>query len=79
MLFFLATDFIEQVFHLGRELVIHQARKVLFQQPDNGKGDPGWDQRVAAFKYVFAPQNRLDNRRIRAWAADPHLLQGSCE
>ena len=70
-----AADRVQVVFHLGREAVIDQVGQMGFEQLRHGKGDPSGDQRVALLEHVFAGQNRVDDRRIRARPADAQFFE----
>ena len=70
-------DGVELVLHGGREVVVDELAKVVFHQADDGEGDPGRHERVAAREHVAAVLDGLDDRRIRRRAADAqvfHLL-----
>ena len=74
--FHLATaDGVEFVFHLGRESVVDQVWQMPFQQLANGKRDPSRHQGVAAFEDVISGKDRIDDRSVRAGAADALFFQ----
>ena len=72
---FAAADRVEVVFHLGGEAVVDELRQMRFEQLRHRERDPGGRQRVAFLEDVFAGQDRIDDRRVRARPADAHLFQ----
>ena len=70
-----AADRVQIVFHLGREAVVDQVRQMGFEQLRHGERDPSRNQRPAFLEDVFARQDRVDDRGVRARPADAQFFQ----
>ena len=70
-----ARDLVEDVLHVGGELVGHLPREVLLQQPDDREGQPGRHQRGALLVDVAAVEDRADDRGVGRRAADLAVLE----
>ena len=70
-----AGDLVEHVLHAGGELVGHQPREVLLQQPDHRERQPGRDERGPLLVDVAAVEDGADDRGVRRGPADLALLE----
>ena len=73
---FASGDAVEIVLHLGGERVLDQVAEVLLEQADHRKGDPVWNQRLPARRYVAAVDDGRDDRGIGRRPPDTELFQG---
>ena len=68
-------DLVEGLLHLRGELVVHQPREVLHQQPGNGEREPGRYQRRALLEHVVAARDGPDDRGVGGRPTDLQFLQ----
>jgi len=70
-------DVIQRLLHLRRELQVHQLLKVALQQLHDRKRNERGHQLLPLFENVAPVLNCVDDRGVRARAADPFRLQRS--
>ncbi len=68
-------DVVEDLLHLGREVVVDQVAEVLLQQVDHGERQERRHQRGALLEHVAAFQNRPDDRRVGRRSPDLAVFQ----
>src|SRR5207253_630183 len=69
------ADLVELLLHAGGELVVDEVVEVAVEELHDREGREGRDQRGALLEAVVAREDRLDDRRVRARAADPAGLE----
>ena len=69
----------KKVFHFRGELVIDEFGEMLLQQLRHGKRDPCRDESVPFLEHVATIDDRVDDRGVRAGAADSHFFQRLCQ
>ena len=67
--------FVEVVFELRREVVVHVLREMLGQKAVDDAADVGRDESFAIHLDILAVLQRCDDARIRRWTADAVLLE----
>ncbi len=68
-------DVVEIVLHGGREPVVDQVREVVLQQPDNGEGREGRDERRPSLPHIAPVLDGPDDAGISRRTSDAELLE----
>ena len=70
-----ARDRVERFFHHRGELVVDEVAEVALEQLHLGEGRPRGNERASLLEDVVAPEDRLDDRRVRRRATDAAFLE----
>src|ERR1017187_9349157 len=68
-------DVVEIVLHGGREPVVDQVREVVLQQPDNGEGGEGRNERRPSLPHIAPVLDGPDDAGISRRTSDAELLE----
>ena len=70
-----ARDEVENVFHVGREVVVDERSEVFLQQSNDGEGGETRDQCRSLLPHITTIQNRGHDRCVRRRPPDTQLLE----